>query len=60
MDEIDNLRAEVETLRDMATLRQRVLSDCLAEQRRLKHALDLVATERDTWKTKYEQLRAES
>jgi hypothetical protein len=41
MEEIDDLRAEVATLRDVATLRQQVLSDCLAEQRRLKRALDI-------------------
>ena len=50
-EEVDDLRAEVATLRDVATLRQRVLSDCLAEQRRLKRALDTVSVERDAWRS---------
>jgi hypothetical protein len=58
MKEIDDLRAEVDTLRDVALLRQKVLADCLAEQRRLKRAFDLAAAERDTWKARYEQLRS--
>jgi len=59
-DEVDDLRAEVATLRDVATLRQRVLSDCLAEQRRLKRTLELVTTERDQWKARYELCSGES
>jgi hypothetical protein len=54
----DDVQAEVDTLRDVAILRQRVLSDCLADVRRLNHALGLAATERDAWKSRYERLRA--
>ena len=36
--EIVDLRAEIDTLRDVASIRQKVLSDCLAEQRRLAQA----------------------
>jgi predicted nucleic acid-binding Zn-ribbon protein len=56
--EIEDLRAEIDTLRDVAILRQKVLTDAQAEAHRLQGEASLLAEALHREKTENERLRA--